>query len=79
MVETLDERDAVPRHEMWLPEPKPAGAEEGAEDAEDAEPDPDAWESGPPESKLADVLLYLRERHLYCLYCGCQVSWQGGT
>lgn len=73
MVEILDEREAVPRHDMWLPEPPPDSAADGAEAEEEEQPDPEAWESQPAESKLAEVLLYLRERHLYCLFCGCQV------
>ena len=68
VVETLDERNNCVRHEMWLPEPQPAAAEE-----EEVELDPDSWESQPAEQKLADVLQYLRQSHLYCLFCGCQV------
>ena len=82
VVETLDEREAVPRHDMWLPEPPVPSADDDAaeaEQAEAAEPDLAAWESKAAEGKLADVLLYLRGRHLYCLYCGCQVRLRAGT
>ena len=60
MVEALDEREAVPRHDMWMPEPPTESADDKAEAEEvEQQPDPEAWELQPAESKLADVLLYL--------------------
>ena len=75
VVETLDERIAIPRQHLWLPELllTSVGSDGDADQAEE-EPDPDAWESLPTERKLADVLGYLRNSHHYCLFCGCQVD-----
>ena len=75
VVETLDERIAIPRQHMWLPELLlTSGGSDGEAEQAEEEPDPDAWESLPTERKLADVLGYLRNSHHYCLFCGCQVT-----
>ena len=75
VIEELDERSALTRQHLWLPEPQPANADsDGRVEAPEEGPALDPWESQPAEMKLADVLFYLRERHKYCLYCGCQVS-----
>ena len=40
----------------------------------EAQTEPPPWEAMPAEQRLDDVLRYLREQHLYCLFCGCQVQ-----
>lgn len=77
-IETLDERGGVERHQLWpLLLPPPAAAAEDAEAAAsgDVEVELPPWEVLPAQQRLADVLEYLRERHLYCLFCGCQVTY----
>ena len=64
------------RHHLWqplpAPDPEPLTALEAAAVDADGEADVHPWELLPPQQRLADVLDYLRGRHSYCLFCGCQ-------
>ncbi len=75
VIEVLDEKVGLPRHDLWPPPPAPPappdGEEDGAADTADVEPSP--WESLPAEQRLLDALSYLRQRHHFCLFCKCQV------
>ena len=85
VIEALDEKAGLARHELWPPQPPPPaladGEEDGATDSADVEPPP--WEALPAEQRLLDVLRYLRQRHHFCLFCKCQVrqpvtrGWSG--
>lgn len=66
--ETLDRRKGITEDVMWPVEPK------SESDKEDDEVEEDSWEALPVAEKLADVLSCLRSRHLYCLFCGCEVG-----
>ncbi len=75
VIEALDEKTGLLRHDLWPPPPAPPappdGEEDGAIDTAAVEPSP--WEALPAEQRLLDVLSYLRQRHHFCLYCKCQV------
>lgn len=77
-IETLDERAGEQRHHLWPPlpilePPEPLTTLEAAAAAEAvAEAEVHPWELLPPPQRLAEVVQYLRARHAYCLFCGCQ-------
>ncbi|KAK9829286.1 hypothetical protein WJX72_004951 [[Myrmecia] bisecta] len=60
--QTLDERAGLEASIMW---PCQVNTDDNIE------PDND-WEATSAQDRLEDVVLYLRERHYYCVYCGCQ-------
>lgn len=73
-IETLDERGGISRHHMWPPPPPaPAEPEAAEDDGQTVEQPPHPWELLPAQQRLVDVLQYLRDRHVYCLFCGAQV------
>ncbi|RKO93392.1 hypothetical protein BDK51DRAFT_11804, partial [Blyttiomyces helicus] len=70
--ETMDVARGIERHPFWLPERKP-GAEEEEEDEEIEVTEDlaeDDFEAQEPAEQLKLVNAYLRNKLLYCFYCG---------
>ena len=73
--ETLDQRAGITESHMWPRPPLPEGDSLADADAEGTKAeDACGWEALPAEQRLGEVLDHLRQRHFYCLFCGCQVA-----
>lgn len=71
--ETLDQRRGIARHQLWPAEEAVPQAEqgEGQETGDEVEGE-DTWDARPVADRLRDVIGYLRDAHVYCIYCGAQ-------